>query len=146
MLFAARLAVATKRVILFSWRNDPAEPEAYLIPASSIDWTLKGTGYFSSDDPVQNPTNITLDSSLELDMYNWLNGQHKTLEKVKQGFLQSRADVQYITLHTNERAEANCMGCPRIDKPMRKQDTAGSSSAGHTNSAACLFRLLFKPR
>lgn len=145
MMFATRLAAATNRVVLFTWRGDPAEPQQFFSPASTINWTLSGTGYYPPDEPILNPDNVTMESSMELDMYSWKPKQAATLQKVKKGLLQSKADVQYITIYTNERAEADCAGCPPLDKPMLKQDSAASSS-GSSNSAACLFRLLFKPR
>lgn len=150
MLFATRLAAASQRVVLFTWRHSPDEPTAFFTPAGSIDWTLPGTGYYSSEDPVQNPQNISMTSSLELDAYNWVSRQQDTLQGIKQGLLLQGEvpGVQYITIHTNERAESDCKGCPPLDRPMRKQDSAGSSRAAGagTNSAACLFRALFKPR
>jgi hypothetical protein len=41
MLYLTRQAIATGRVILFTWRNQPHDVERYL-PAAGIDWTLKG--------------------------------------------------------------------------------------------------------
>lgn len=147
MLFATRLADASQRVVLFTWRHSPDEPTAFFTPASSIDWTLPGTGYYSSDDPVQNPQNISMTSSLELDAYNWVPHQQQTLQDIKQGLLLQGGvpGLQYVTIHTNERAESDCAGCPPLDRPMRKQDSRRAAGAG-TNSAACLFRALFKPR
>jgi hypothetical protein len=150
MLFATRLAAASQRVVLFTWRHSPDEPSAFFTPASTIDWTLPGTGYYSSEDQEQNPQNLTMASSLELDAYNFVARQQATLQEIKQGLLLQGevAGVQYITLHTNERAESDCAACPPLDRPMRKQDSAANSRAAGagSNSAACLFRALFKPR
>jgi hypothetical protein len=139
MLFATRLAVATKRVVLFTWKSEPDEPQAFFTPAGSIDWTLHGTGFETTlQDTAQDTSN-----TIQLDMYSWIKEQQKTLQEVKQGFLQTLDDVQYVVIHTNERAEAECAGCPVLDAPMRLQDSGGPAVA---NSAACLFHMLFKPR
>jgi hypothetical protein len=141
MLFATRLAVATQRVVLFTWKSDPDEPQAFFSPAGSIDWTLHGTGFEATLQGIPQANSNTV----QLDMYSWIKEQQKTLQEVKQGFLQTLKDVQYVVIHTNERAEAECAGCPPLDGPMRLQDSSARGPVV-TNSAACLFRMLFKPR
>lgn len=42
MMYLTRQAIATKRVILFTWRNEPHELDTYLPPAGPIDWTVNG--------------------------------------------------------------------------------------------------------
>jgi hypothetical protein len=140
MLFSTRMAASSKRVILFTWKGDPDEPQAFFVPAGSIDWRLEGTGY--QEEILQSSAHT---NSLELDMYNWMPEQQETLQKVKQGFLQMLQDKQYVTIFTNERGESDCAGCPPLDGPMRVQDSGGGIESGH-NSAACLFRMLFTPR
>lgn len=141
MLLTTRLAAATKRVVLFTWKGDPDEPQAFFAPAGSIDWTLEGTGYQQEAEEGSAHTN-----SAALDMYNWLPEQQATLQKAKQGFLDTLQDKQYVTVYTNERGEADCAGCPPMDAPMRVQDSQWDVSGRGHSSAACLFRLLFKPR
>lgn len=138
MLFATRLAAASHRVILFTWKDDPAEPQTFLSPAGSIDWRVQDTGYQQA---LHDPSHS---NHLALDMYTWKQQQQETLERVKQGWLLNQTDIQYITIFTNERAEVSCTGCQPLSAPLEVQDS--SNSAGATSTAACLFRMLFKPR
>jgi len=140
MLFATRLAAASHRVILFTWKDNPAEPQAFFSPAGSIDWRVQDTGYQQA---LHDPSHSLL-THLALDMYTWKKKQQETLELVKQGWLLNQTDMQYITIFTNERAEASCTGCPPLSAPLEVQDI--TTSAGATSTAACLFRMLFKPR
>lgn len=179
MLFTTRLAAASQRVVLFTWKDDPAEPQAFLAPAA-LDWTLQGTGYSgsaaaaastpvtdavassNSDIPANSRRKLrgavaspasshgvstsSSSSSLVLDAYSWKPEQQETLRQLKNGFLQQEpaVSVKFVTIHTNERAEAECAGCPPLEPPLQVATLSGSSP--RTNAAACLFRMLFKPR
>lgn len=146
MLFATRLAAATGRVVLFTWKGDPGEPQTFFMPAGNIDWRVEGTGYSETPPTPPNSQSSSSSSNLALDMYTWVPEQQETLQRVKDGLLLRHASTRYVTIYTNERAEAPCKGCPALSAPLQPADAAADNNSSSSSSAACLFRLLFKPR
>jgi len=73
---------------------------------------------------------------------------------VKNAGLQQLRHHRFITLYTNEVADAPCDGCPPLAPPMPERPETGEEdgddgdnvAAAVDNSAACLFRHLFTLR
>ena len=124
MLLVTRLAIASQRVVLFTWAH-PFELEHFLIPSRIIDWRIKGTG---------------LDLISPHPHYSWMVGQswrpldlirQRPRDFVLQNGISSLKD-RFIVISTNEHATTRCKGCPDI----------GNDSLGP--AASCLFQYLFR--
>lgn len=118
MLFALRLAAATKRVLLFTWAR-PVELHHLLVPAGAIDWTTDGVPGYNTTQQQQQKAALVL---------RFMNGAHHPL--VLSGEL-SNSTEQFVIVQTNQRMDAPCKGCPALPEM--------------DPSTACVWSRLFKP-
>lgn len=115
MLYALRLAVASNRVLLFTW-DRPVELNQLLVPSGSIDWTVDTVPEFSHE---QQQKALVL---------RFMNGAYHPM--VLDGRLANLTD-QFVIVQTNQRMDAQCKGCP--DLPELHPSTA------------CVWNRLFRP-
>lgn len=115
MLYALRLAVASDRVLLFSWER-PVELHQLLVPSGRINWTLEGIPEFTQE---QQQKALVL---------RFMNGAYHPM--VLNGSLASLADP-FVIVQTNQRMDAQCKACPALPEM--------------APSTACVWRRLFKP-
>lgn len=99
MLYALRLAAASKRVLLFTWSR-PVELHHLLVPSAAIDWTINSIPEFESQ----------LDKAVVM---RFMNGAHHPL--VLENKLANMTD-QFVVVQTNQRMEAVCPGCPELQE------------------------------
>lgn len=169
MMYLTRQAVATGRVVLFTWRDEPHAVERYLPPAG-IDWSLDGIEGYDYPDLSSfcgNADNFAARSRVpgleeEADTApGAANGSHPTNSIVLSstdykardtlvrryivgGGLKDFEDIQFVTIHTNEWSSRSCKGCPTMADPAPKSGKNPDSTVDV--SAACLFRQLFRLR
>lgn len=116
MMFATRLAVATSRVVLFTW-SQPHDVSEFMSPPRGIDWRVSGTGY---DHASRHPRFFWLYDNRP-DGPRW----HEYLSPntvramrhrrhVLTGGLSRVRDV-WVTISTNEVMDSDCAGCPQLD-------------------------------
>jgi hypothetical protein len=115
MLFALRVAAATKRVLLYSWAR-PVELHHLLVPSGDIKWTLEGIEDYNTDQKQKAP------------VLRFMNGAHHPL--VLNGSL-ANATEQFVIVQTNQRMDALCHGCPQLQEMEA--------------STACVWTRLFRP-
>jgi hypothetical protein len=115
MLFALRLAAATKRVLLFTWAR-PVALQDLLVPSGPINWAPDGIKDYNKDQQQQAP------------VFRFMNGAHHPM--VLNGSLVS-ATQQFLIVQTNQRMDAPCAGCPQLQEM-------------HA-STACVWTRLFRP-
>lgn len=168
MMYLTRQAVATGRVVLFTWRDAPHAAERYLPPAG-INWTLDGIqGYdypdlssFCGNAPNHaarsrvpglekegegaangsQPTNSIALSSTDYKGRDTLVRRH-----IVGGGLKDFEDIQFVTIHTNEWSSRGCKGCPAMADPAPAPVQKPDGTRTVDVSAACLFRQLFSFR
>lgn len=168
MMYLTRQAVATGRVILFTWRDEPHAVERYLPPAG-IDWSLAGIqGYdypalssfcgnapntaarsrvpgLEKEGPVA-AANGSHTNSIALSSTDYKGRDTLVRRFIAAGGLKDFEDIQFITIHTNEWSSRGCKGCPAMADPAPKLVQKPDSTRTVDVSAACLFRQLFSLR
>lgn len=126
MMYAAKIAVASNRVLLMHW-NSPSQMTDHLVPATGIDWRIKGT-------PAENITQFELykgDNAEDTEFYRWwVTREVGVRETIRQGVYLTN-NKRFLVLQSNEFSQAPCKGCPEIKSPDSRE-------------AVCLFNYLFK--
>jgi hypothetical protein len=124
MMFALRVAAATKRVLLLNWNNNAAANlTTFLVPASGINWTLPGT-LFERFSETDFETSTAQTDVMPTSIIS------QNIKKLGLKFSQK----QFLVFESNLRAEQHCSFCPD-----------GGSRSALDDQHTCMFQFLFKP-